>query len=291
MVKARVKFNKSGSMKFIGHLDVMRYFQKAIRRAGIDVAYSQGFSPHQLISFAAPLGVGVTSDGEYMDIQLNSLTSVEDMKQKLNAAISQEMQVLEVTELPEGSKTAMSMVAAADYLVSLKDGYEPVLDFEKRFLDFLSQGSILVTKKTKKGEKQIDLKPFIYKAAFAWEDFATADTMASTTVTTSTVASTTALTTTVASTMVLSEHENGQKIYLQLICGSVVNIKPEQVMEAFYGYLGQEYQRFAYQIHRLELYTDTNAPKGEANPNGCGKERHLVPLGGEWKTTSQAANF
>ena len=68
-------------MKFIGHLDVMRYFQKAIRRSGIDVSYSQGFNPHQLISFAAPLGVGLTSAGEYMDMQVEtSFSSAEAMK-------------------------------------------------------------------------------------------------------------------------------------------------------------------------------------------------------------------
>ncbi len=50
-------------MKFIGHLDVMRYFQKALRRAEIDVKFSEGMSPHMIMSFAAPLGVGLTSDG------------------------------------------------------------------------------------------------------------------------------------------------------------------------------------------------------------------------------------
>ena len=62
-------------MKFIGHLDMMRYFQKAIRRANIPIAYSGGFSPHQIMSFAAPLGVGITSDGEYLDIEVNSTES------------------------------------------------------------------------------------------------------------------------------------------------------------------------------------------------------------------------
>lgn len=71
-VKVRVKFSKHGVLKFIGHLDVMRYFQKAIRRAGIDIAYSAGFSPHQIMSFAAPLGVGLESNGEYMDIEVHS---------------------------------------------------------------------------------------------------------------------------------------------------------------------------------------------------------------------------
>ena len=54
-MKARIKFSKNGPIKFIGHLDVMRFFQKAVKRAGLDIAYSKGFSPHQLMSFAAPL--------------------------------------------------------------------------------------------------------------------------------------------------------------------------------------------------------------------------------------------
>ena len=63
-MKIRVKFKKWGCMKFIGHLDMMRYFQKAVRRADIDIRYSEGYSAHQIMSFAAPLGVGITSDGE-----------------------------------------------------------------------------------------------------------------------------------------------------------------------------------------------------------------------------------
>ena len=65
-MKIRIKFAKYGTMKFIGHLDMMRFFQKAIRRADIDIKYSEGFSPHQIMSFAAPLGVGIESRGEYM---------------------------------------------------------------------------------------------------------------------------------------------------------------------------------------------------------------------------------
>ena len=63
-MKIRIRFRKYGVMKFIGHLDVMRYFQKAMRRAHIDICYSEGGSPHQIRSFAAPLGLGITSAGE-----------------------------------------------------------------------------------------------------------------------------------------------------------------------------------------------------------------------------------
>ena len=78
-MKIRIKFSKTGAVRYIGHLDVMRYFQKLNRRAGIDVKYTTGFSPHQVMSFAAPLGVGLESYGEYVDIEVNStLSSVEN---------------------------------------------------------------------------------------------------------------------------------------------------------------------------------------------------------------------
>ena len=75
-MKIRIKFRKYGTMKFIGHLDVMRYFQKAIRRAEVNIRYSEGFSPHQIMSFAAPLGVGITSKGEYVDIEVLDLSLI-----------------------------------------------------------------------------------------------------------------------------------------------------------------------------------------------------------------------
>ena len=68
-MKVRIKFTKTGAMKFVGHLDTMRYFQKAIRRAELPVAFSGGYSPHMIMSFAAPLGVGTTSLGEYFDME------------------------------------------------------------------------------------------------------------------------------------------------------------------------------------------------------------------------------
>ena len=96
MNKLRLKFSKNGPIKFIGHLDVMRYFQKAIRRAEIDIKYSEGFSPHQVISFAQPLSVGATSDGEYMDISVNSMVSAEDIMNRLNSVMNEGIEILAI---------------------------------------------------------------------------------------------------------------------------------------------------------------------------------------------------
>ena len=69
-MKVRIKFSKEGPMKFVGHLDTMRYFQKALRRAELPVAFSGGYSPHMIMSFAVPLGVGMESLGDYFDLEM-----------------------------------------------------------------------------------------------------------------------------------------------------------------------------------------------------------------------------
>ena len=215
-MKIRIKFGKQGSMKFIGHLDVMRYFQKLMRRAEIDICYTAGFSPHQVMSFAAPLGVGLTSNGEYLDIEVNSSGSSEEMLRRLNAAGTEEIPVLSFRRLPEDAKNAMSLVAAADYMVSFRPGKEPaVRDLKQALADFLGQEEIIMLKKTKKSEAEQDIRPMIYR---------------------------------------LEASDKG--IFMQLAAGSSANLKPELVMEAFYRHQGLTFGEFDWMTHRMELYAD-----------------------------------
>ena len=122
----RIKFAKEGTMKFIGHLDIMRYFQKAMRRADIDICYSAGFSPHMIMSFASPLGVGLTSDGEYLDIEIGNELSSEAAVKRLNRVMAEGVEVLSFRRIPEEkSANAMSLVAAADYEVRFRENSLP----------------------------------------------------------------------------------------------------------------------------------------------------------------------
>lgn len=164
-MKVRIKFSKNGPIKFIGHLDVMRYFQKAIRRAEIDIAYSQGFSPHQIMSFAQPLGVGVESNGEYVDVELNSAVSSKDVKDKLNAVMNEGIKIESVKMLPEGAMNAMASVAASKYLISVKDGYDLGSDYFGQCIKLGEDEHIFIVKKTKKSEVSMDLKPAIFEMA------------------------------------------------------------------------------------------------------------------------------
>lgn len=161
-MKVRIKFRKNGVMKFVGHLDIMRYFQKAIRRAGIPAAYSGGFSPHMIMSFANPLGVGMTSDGEYFDLELRDKITSADAVRRLNEQMVEGMEVVSFVEIPEDKKSkGMTIVAGADYLTSVKNGAFPD-GWQNKLKEFYEQEEILVLKATKKSEKEVNIRPMIY---------------------------------------------------------------------------------------------------------------------------------
>lgn len=220
-MKIRIKFRKWGVMKFIGHLDMMRYFQKAVRRSGVNICYSEGFSPHQIMSFAAPLGVGITSDGEYFDIEVHSTTTTKEALEAFNQTMVDGVEVTGYVQLPDNAKTAMSIVAAADYSLSYKDGYESPLTLEKWQeavnTQFHGASEFTIIKKTKKSEREVDLKPLVY----GFE---------------------------------VREVEGKPEFFLKVSTGSVDNIKPELVLSSIYEKLGLEYNENAIQIHRVEVY-------------------------------------
>lgn len=238
-MKVRIKFAKSGIARFIGHLDVMRYFQKAVRRAGIAIRYSGGFSPHQLMSFAAPLGVGITSNGEYLDIEVEDDEDTATMKARLNQVMVEGFSVKSCLVLPKEAGNAMSLVAAARYTVAFRPSCMPQNPEEwfAGLISFYDRDRVNIIKKTKKGEKELDLKPLIYELkSYVPKSY---------------------------------EPESapcaGQPALSMLIStGSTENIKPELVLDAYYQYLNQERPAFAFFVQREEVYAKKE-PKKEGN--------------------------
>ena len=169
-MRIRIKFSKTGSMRFLGHLDLMHFFQQLMRRSKIPIAYSQGLSPHQIMSFALPLGLGAESLGEYMDIEITETISSEEALRFLNQNSVPEIRILSFKELPKEAKNAMASVSAADYLVSLKEPLEPPFSLPGEMKRLLAKEQIIILKKTKKSEKEVDLKPLIHKVTEEGED-------------------------------------------------------------------------------------------------------------------------
>lgn len=216
-MKIRIKFRKWGAMKFIGHLDMMRYFQKAMRRANVDICYSEGFSPHQIMSFAAPLGVGITSDGEYFDIEVHSSLPSREAIARLNAVMVDGVEITGYVQLPDHAKTAMSLVAAADYNLRYESPCTPE-EWRQIIKDeFTDKAEFSILKTTKKGQREVDLKPLVY----AFE--------------------------------VLKENGNNQ-FFLRVSTGSNENLKPELVLSSLCEKCGLVYVPEAIQVHRLEVY-------------------------------------
>ena len=209
-------------MKFIGHLDIMRYFQKAIRRAEIPIAFTSGYSPHMIMSFANPLGVGLTSDGEYFDIELTESIASKEAVRRLNEQMVDGMEIVSFVQIPDDKKSkGMSIVAGADYLSSVKNGSLPE-DLAEKLEAFYAQNEICVVKKTKKSEKEVDIRPMIYKL----------------------------------------ECRDG-KIYMRVAAGSVQNLKPELVTEAFVRYLGMDAEEVTFTHHRLETFAESENTEGK----------------------------
>ena len=240
-MKVRVKFTKTGALRYIGHLDIMRYFQKAVRRSGIAASYSRGFSPHMIMSFASPLGVGVTSSGEYFDMELDyrdpygdaedtdvsafaPCPSEEALIAALNAQMADGVEILSVRRIAPGRRgNAMSLVAAASYTVSF-DLPEDA-EIRETLAQFLAQPEILAQKKTKSGMKTEDIKPLIYKVNAP------------------------------------GDGSPAHSAVLSLFCasGSEANLKPDAFFDALCRFTGWEIAPWDVRYHRNDLYARTEA--------------------------------
>ena len=168
------------------------------------------------MSFAAPLGVGVESLGEYFDLELTKTIPTSQIRDLLDAQMTEGVHVLSARKVEDGKAgKAMSLVAAADYYVVFREGKEPKCAWREKIQEFLTQPEILITKETKKGTKEVDIRPCIYQ-------------------------------------MELQE----QGIFMKLASASSNYTKPEAVMNSFCSWLKEEMAEFPWMVKRLEVYAD-----------------------------------
>lgn len=120
MQRLRIRFSRSEELKFISHLDIIRLWERALRRAHIALAYSEGFSPHPRISLAAPLSVGITSDVELMDVVLAGQVSPHWFTASVNQQLPPGMRVLEAYLIAPGIPSLQSQIRFARYEVNIE---------------------------------------------------------------------------------------------------------------------------------------------------------------------------
>lgn len=133
--RLRVTFTRGEELKYITHLDLMRFWERTLRRAGVPIAYTEGFSPHPQISLAAPLPVGTTSDQELMDVFLSERLAPREFIERVCSQLPAGALVRSVEEVGLGLPALQSEVRWADYEVDVPAGEAPDAgDAVERFL-------------------------------------------------------------------------------------------------------------------------------------------------------------
>lgn len=153
METVRVFYQKTGRGKYISHLDITRCMKRALRRAQIPVWYTEGFNPHVYMTFALPISLGFESLCETMDIRLTQPMPFEEIRERLNLTLPEG---LTVTRAGKPVKKASEITDSRYTLTVRLEGCAHPADL---FEQFLAQPQILVTKRTKRGQKQVDLRP------------------------------------------------------------------------------------------------------------------------------------
>ncbi len=159
MERVLIKFTKTKGAKFISHLDTMRTIHRAIRRAGIPVSYSKGFNPHASISVAAPLSLGIASNAEYADIEIDEFIDGESIKEKLNSVLPEGIKILAVINIKDKMPSSMGIVDGAKYSIGLHCDKEYAAN--NTIEEILNSKEIFMNKRTKSGEKLVDIRPLI----------------------------------------------------------------------------------------------------------------------------------
>jgi len=216
--KYRLKFCKKGPVRFIGHLDLQSLFAMAIKRANLPVAYSEGFNPHQLISFALPLSLGYYSNAEYVDITMAKALDTRELVEKLNENMPEGIKIFAAKMVGEDEKSSAASIAACDYKVTLPDDKPISYDIA---VEFIKQKSIIVSKKTKSTVADTDIKPDIY------------------------------------SFMPVTEGSLLKELSMRISAGPKRSIRADLLMKALYSFADLPYPEFELKFCREEMHVES----------------------------------
>ena len=226
-MRIRIKFEKKQAVRYLGHLDIMRFFQRVFNRADVKMEYSGGFNPHQKMSFAQPLGVGILSEGDYLDAEIASGQDLSLVRENMNRVCGDGFWIRSVKEVEEGAKKAMAALAYAEYRIDIRTLLPEAADsteqaetvIQKAIEELLARREIPVQKTTKSGTREVDIRPQILRLSY----------------------------------------ESGT-VFLQVTAGSSNNLKPDTLLTELFRESEVEYRREKVTIIRKELYAEQWIP-------------------------------
>jgi len=218
-VVMRAQYAKGIEIRYISHLDLQRIFGRALRRAKLPVAYSQGFNPHPKLSFGSALSVGTTSESEFIDIDMAEPIAADEFVERMNQVLPIGLKIVEASAYPTGEEgvklnTLMSVIDTAEYEIRFYDAGQ--LTDMGVVIDKINQAeSWFVVRSNKKKERELDIKPFVYSIE-------------------------------------IKEADHNQLLVVALVqAGSQANVRPTEIVEVLqvYGYMPVK----SYDIHRKKL--------------------------------------
>ncbi|MGM0603131.1 MAG: TIGR03936 family radical SAM-associated protein [Bacillota bacterium] len=168
----RIKFSKLEDVMYISHLQVIKTLRRIVRRAKLPAAFSGGFNPQISLSVGPPLAVGIISRGEYFDLELTEERKVDEVVARLNNASPGALRFLKAVEIDDGAKSLSSILDTAVYTIKFNFTDDFDLEKQKEMLDeFLSEDKIIVVRKRrKKADREVDLKGKIFSAEVVEKD-------------------------------------------------------------------------------------------------------------------------
>lgn len=157
-----VAFEKTTQVRHIGHLDMQRAMQRALRRSGLPIKYSQGFNPHSILSFASPLPVGMGGEEELLDVGLESPVTEEEFFEKFSAALPASLPLKAVRAVEDQHPKLMASLKSAEYTAEMPMG-EDAQKLADAIAPLLAKEEIVAIRKTKSGEKPCDIRPMLFE--------------------------------------------------------------------------------------------------------------------------------
>ena len=222
-MRVRIKYGKPNAGRFLSHLDLMHAWERAIRRTEAPLAFSQGYNPHPKLAFGSALSVGTTSDGEYMDVELEKPIDAALWEKALRDTLPPALTLMEMAVINDKSPALMSIIDRARYQVTVNVAQSLTQEAcEAIIARFLAQEQVNVLrfKKNSREKRSVDIRPGIFE-------------------------------------LTASVSPEGRQIVLEMLLktGSVGNVRPDEVvlglMQAGLSAV-EEIER----IHRLGLYVE-----------------------------------
>jgi len=156
--RVRVCYSKTGNLRFIGHLDTQRLFERALRRSTLPIRYTQGFSKHIRLNLASALPLGFVGRAEMLDFWLDEPLEIQDIRDKLQKSLPMELQILELYQVENSLPSLQGSLLSSDYIITLPEE-ESSQEFQVKWEQLLSQPEIPITRR----EKTLDYKALIFE--------------------------------------------------------------------------------------------------------------------------------